>query len=375
MIYGHIGSPTYRIRKSTNGGISWFSILFVDTTLNKLHFIDVNTGTVVGSLGTIRRTTNGGSTWINQTNIANTLALRCVKFINTNTGFIGADGRRVLFTTDGGTNWESRSPLAADGYWADLFFFDANTGIVVGLLPISACGIFTTNAGSSWGYPPGLTSSYVYSISFANNLTGFCCGTKIFKSTNGGADWFTVMPANKYSFYDISVTDVNNAIAVGGGPLFQGGDGKILKTTNSGMNWIEQIPGTNKRFSAVSFIDQNTGWACGDSGTLVKTTTGGVITGFGNNSEILPDKFSLNQNYPNPFNPLTRINYELQITNYVTLNVYDVNGRLVKELVNQKQSAGNYSIDFDGRGLPSGTYIYRLQAGDFSETKKMVLLK
>lgn len=95
---------------------------------------------------------------------------------------------------------------------------------------------------------------------------------------------------------------------------------------------------------------------------------------FVNNTNI-PEKFLLFQNYPNPFNPLTKINYELRVTNYVTLNVYDVNGRLVKELVNQKQSAGNYSVDFEGSGLPSGTYIYRLQAGDFSETKKMVLLK
>ena len=83
----------------------------------------------------------------------------------------------------------------------------------------------------------------------------------------------------------------------------------------------------------------------------------------------------MSQNYPNPFNPSTKINYELQIANYVTLNIYDINGKLVKELVNEKQSAGSYSIDFDGSGLPSGTYIYRLQAGDFSETKKMVLLK
>ena len=91
--------------------------------------------------------------------------------------------------------------------------------------------------------------------------------------------------------------------------------------------------------------------------------------------ENIPESFNMSQNYPNPFNPSTKINYELQIANYVTLNIYDINGKLVKELVNEKQSAGSYSIDFDGSGLPSGTYIYRLQAGDYSETKKMVLLK
>ncbi len=92
-------------------------------------------------------------------------------------------------------------------------------------------------------------------------------------------------------------------------------------------------------------------------------------------SNQIPDKFSLSQNYPNPFNPSTKINYQLQTANHVMLSVYDLNGRLMKELVNQKQSAGTYSFDFDGSNLPSGTYVYRLQAGEFQDTKKMLLLK
>ena len=117
-------------------------------------------------------------------------------------------------------------------------------------------------------------------------------------------------------------------------------------------------PGHNAEFYAIR----------SDSNLFFHST--GIIS-----QNIVVKYFSLSQNYPNPFNPLTRINYELQIANYVFLNVYDINGKLVKELINEKQSAGNYSIDFDGSGLPSGTYIYRLQAGEFSETKKMVLLK
>ena len=117
---------------------------------------------------------------------------------------------------------------------------------------------------------------------------------------------------------------------------------------------------------------QNNIWMTTNNGLFVYNPMG--VVKIEDENTLIRD-FQLNQNYPNPFNPLTRINYELQIANYVTLSVYDINGRLVKELVNQKQSAGNYSIDFDGSGLPSGTYIYRLQAGDFSETKKMVLLK
>jgi hypothetical protein len=88
-----------------------------------------------------------------------------------------------------------------------------------------------------------------------------------------------------------------------------------------------------------------------------------------------PNTFVLDQNYPNPFNPATAISYKLSAVSSVSLKVYDVLGREVAELVNKQQPAGNYKVDFDGNKLPSGLYIYRLQAGQFSETKKMLLIK
>ncbi len=94
-------------------------------------------------------------------------------------------------------------------------------------------------------------------------------------------------------------------------------------------------------------------------------------------SNVVPDNFSLSQNYPNPFNPSTRINYELRNTNYVTLKVFDLLGKEVASLVNEKQNAGSYAVDFNSSefNLPSGIYFYTLNAGEFKETKKMVLVK
>ncbi len=85
--------------------------------------------------------------------------------------------------------------------------------------------------------------------------------------------------------------------------------------------------------------------------------------------------FALSQNYPNPFNPTTVISYQLATNSEVTLNIYDVLGREVKTLVNERQSAGDHSVAFSAKGLPSGVYFYRLQAGTYSETKKLLLLK
>ena len=84
----------------------------------------------------------------------------------------------------------------------------------------------------------------------------------------------------------------------------------------------------------------------------------------------------LAQNYPNPFNPVTKIAYAIPQPGFVTLKVYDMVGREVQTLVNEFQSAGRYTFDFDGRKLATGVYFYKLQVGDrFSEIKKMMYIK
>jgi hypothetical protein len=91
-------------------------------------------------------------------------------------------------------------------------------------------------------------------------------------------------------------------------------------------------------------------------------------------SEV-PASASLFQNYPNPFNPTTVINYQLSGNSLVSLIVYDMLGRQVKTLVNERQSAGNHSVAFRGDQMPSGVYFYRLLAGPFTDTKKLLLLR
>ena len=91
--------------------------------------------------------------------------------------------------------------------------------------------------------------------------------------------------------------------------------------------------------------------------------------------KFLPLSFILHQNYPNPFNPSTTINYQVSVNSYVSLIIYDVLGREVAKLVNEDQSAGTYSVVFNAAQLPSGVYFYKLVAGTFSETKKLILLR
>jgi len=100
-----------------------------------------------------------------------------------------------------------------------------------------------------------------------------------------------------------------------------------------------------------------------------------LFVGMDDGESQIPTKFSLEQNYPNPFNPSTRIAYSIPKELQVSLKIYDVMGREVVEVVNGRQSAGDYNVEFDAASLASGTYFYKLTAGDFVSVKKMVLLK
>jgi hypothetical protein len=93
------------------------------------------------------------------------------------------------------------------------------------------------------------------------------------------------------------------------------------------------------------------------------------------NSSEAPDVYSLEQNYPNPFNPATTIRYSLAQPGQVKLRVYDLLGRLVATLVDDKQNAGVYNVPFDARNTASGLYFYRIEAGEFTQVKKMLVLK
>ena len=89
----------------------------------------------------------------------------------------------------------------------------------------------------------------------------------------------------------------------------------------------------------------------------------------------VPAAYALENNYPNPFNPSTTISYTLPASSYVTLTVFDLTGRQIRHLASGTQPAGTHEVSFEASGLPSGVYVYRLQAGDYVDTKRMVMVK
>lgn len=140
---------------------------------------------------------------------------------------------------------------------------------------------------------------------------------------------------------------------------------------------IQYILELNTGFMYLTFItsSNDTVLTIGSYFLLDDLSLSMVVTGLEKGLDLAPDQFSLDQNYPNPFNPQTTIKYNLAENAYVNLVVYDNMGRQVQTLINQHQTAGSYSVKFDGSDLASGIYYYRIEVGNFSKTRHMLLIK
>jgi hypothetical protein len=134
---------------------------------------------------------------------------------------------------------------------------------------------------------------------------------------------------------------------------------------SSGYDLYYRIWGTDKGLIPRTGFTPDTGYFKLDWDTTTTTAK----------NNIMLNSFALSQNYPNPFNPSTTIKYDLPERSFVTLKVYDVLGNEIETLVSEEKPLGRYEVDFNATELPSGIYFYKLQAGSFVETKKMVFMK
>jgi len=385
----------------------------VGFNVKSVYFADSNTGYAVGdTLGAILKTTNGGINWMKLA-APTSLGMSTVFFLNSNTGFIGggAGGSACINkTTNGGLIWLLTFPNPIQ-YVYSIYFIDASTGIAVtGAYSISGGFIFrTTNGGTNWNGVGGFGNAF-YSVYFADANTGYACGTPgiIVKSTNGGVNWVQLTSNTTTNLRSIYFVNPQTGWTVGtnsrvykttnGGSTWvdlssnglcglhsvyfadaltgwvAGCEGSIHRTTNGGTNWTMQSFATTTYLYSLSFFNAFTGWAVGANGRILKTTTGGLTPITPISTEI-PDGYILYQNYPNPFNPMTNIKFQIPKSGFVNMIVYDILGKEIATLVNEELKPGTYEVNWDGSGFTSGVYYYKLVADDYTETRKMVLLK
>jgi hypothetical protein len=164
-----------------------------------------------------------------------------------------------------------------------------------------------------------------------------------------------------------------------------GDDGFIIKTDSAGtVQWSKSIGGMAEEWILSVEQTSDSGYiACGFTASFGEGNRdmwmlkfGPVTTGLENNiGTNIPNRIKLYQNYPNPFNPETVISYQLSAVSLVILKVYDIEGREVAELVNGIRIAGGHTVKWDASNVVSGVYFYRLETGQFAETRKMILIR
>ena len=232
----------------------------------------------------------------------------------------------------------------------------------------------TTDGGTNWFSQSSGTTAHLSDACFVDDINGWVVGSKgtILRTNDGGTNWALQSSGITKELVSVSFSDSNNGTVVGFGEL---DESIILRTTNGGTTWGLQQSEANHWLLAVSFIDANNGTTVGGDGTILHTTNGGVTFVEEEQIDEVPREFLLSQNYPNPFNPTTKLSYSITQSGLVTLKVYDVLGTEIETLVNEEKSVGTYELNWNAANLPSGVYFYRLQAGSFVQTRKMILLK
>ncbi len=357
---GTYGSGIYL---STNYGVSWTAVNngLTGYALNVYSLTNIGTNLFAGTFGSgVFKSTNNGTSWLEINNglpSYNNILSFTVSGTNI---FSGTMSGGVFKSTNYGANWDGGGLLGVD--------FNALKVLGTNIFAGTNKGVYlSTDNGIHWtaaGYNP------IYDFKTIAVLGGnlFVGGTGVFYTSNNGASWISAnygLPNSIVYSLIISGTNMFAGISSGCG---------VYLSTNNGTNWLSKNQGFSNVPGVYAVVVTNNYIFAGTDSSVWRRSLSEII-GVQNISTEIPSAFSLKQNYPNPFNPRTVVSFSLPVGGDMSIKVYDVQGREVQTLVKERLSAGNYEVTFDGSGLTSGVYFYRMQAGGYTETKRMILIK
>jgi hypothetical protein len=367
-----------------------------------------------------KRSTDGGTSWGEDTRLTNNPAYSTVPSISVSGSsfhIVWADNRdgtwQIYYknSTNEGINWGADTRLTGNSS------FPCNPSISVSGLSVHVVWwdyrdgpngeIYhkrSLDGGMNWGADLRLT--YNYSTSEATSVSvsvsfvhvvwhdsrdgGYAIYYK--RSTDGGENWEADTRLSNNSTFSRDPSIIVSGLVVhvvwednrdGNSEIY------YKRSTNGGVDWEADTRLTNNIYSSLypfvsvmgSFV--HVIWQearDGNNEIYYKRNPTGNSVGIIKINSIIPKEYKLEQNYPNPFNPTTKIKFDIKKEfrsqeSEVKLIIYDILGRKIEDLVNEKLQPGSYEITFDGANLPSGIYFYQLKVGEFVETKKLVLLK
>lgn len=377
---GYCASTNGKVLKTILSGNVW-EIVYNDTnnSFESVSFPTNDTGYVCGNSGVVIKTNNGGISWI-QLNLGTSINLKSSYFLNSTVGFLAGDSinqfAKIYITTDGGSNWRNQLTNDFNDKLNFIIFHDFAHGFACS---VNGKILRTTNSGNNWTY--STVSGNISSLFMINSSNGFATtnffnGGKILKTSNGGIFWSSINLPYVNLLESIFFVNENTGFAAGKFLYGYSAITEIYKTTNSGSNWyITNFSGSHA-LNSIFFSNETTGYLAGEGGLILKTTDGGgVISSVSYNSTYTPNHFFLHQNYPNPFNPDTRIKFLIPKSTFVRLTIYDITGRKVDGLINDFKNAGEYEILWNASNFSSGIYFYKLETSEFTQTKKLLLIR
>ncbi len=397
-----------------------------------IFFLDDHNGWILSTNGYLWKTTNAGTDWIRIYDSRIDTSGK-ITFVDEQNGWLILSNA-LLRSNNGGLDWvqEYEFPLVFGGY--DIEFTNDSIGFAFTYNKLYK----SVDRGETWGLVTD-TLQHIYDISFYKDSIGYLCFTNpspwgitgiryIYKTTDQGETWnrsyFEGGGLNESVYYD-KICVINNSDCIIGAfeeDMF-GGSSSLTKTTDSGTTWnsLYISPPWPLDFE---FISPQIGWSISGSG-IIKTTDEGMswdtlqtftnwddrntnFEFFNSKTSYLinlnhiystddgwvtysivdsivtdvnklpnpPTEYSLEQNYPNPFNPSTMISWQSPISSWQSIKLYDAIGREIETIVEGFYEAGIHTKSYIANAtLPSGIYFYQLKAGNFVQTKKMMLIK
>ncbi|MEN8194177.1 MAG: YCF48-related protein [Bacteroidota bacterium] len=414
--YGWAAGMSGTVLKTTDGGDNWVDIS--PDNLSKFHsiyFTDYQHGWVVGVGGIIYRTTDGGDTWIETTPKVTYERLNSVYFVDENRGWIAGANGTILYSYDGGENWYFQNSGGISEL-RSLSFTENGVGWIAGfdgviLKTVDGGGELTVST-----YRRFALNFEIPDLGVASDILDVEASPKLLKVLEDNVvSGITVMLDSVIHSHVADLTLLLSHEGITDTLIYQAGEegANIINCnlSDASTTVIDEgeapFSGTYKSHSPLSVfngVNPIGEWTLsiyddieGNTGTL---QAWGLklyfdkATAIACPEPVIPKEFKLYQNYPNPFNPSTKIKYQIPVNSkqysvssnqyqesriqhqvFVSLKVYDILGREVATLVNEQQQPGYYEVNFDGSGLTSGVYIYRLHGGSFIESKKLLFIK
>lgn len=352
----YTGTFSSGVYLSTNNGTSWSQ-----TSLNNqfVFSLAVNGSNVyAGTYGNgLYLSTNNGSTW-SQTTLNNQYVVSLA--VSGSNIYAGVYYNGVYVSTNNGTTWTQTTLNTGDVYSLAV----SGSNIIAGKY---LNGVYiSSNNGSTWTQT-ALNNQTIQSL-FVNGsdvYAGTYYSAGVYKSTNNGATW------NRYGLSNRSIY----SFAQSGNSIIAGSDGYgVFVSSNNDTNWVQRNEGlvgmervyglctlNNYIFAATDYSEYRRG--------LIE------FLGIKQISEQVPAHFTISQNYPNPFNPSTTIKFSLPKSSDVKFVIYDVMGKEIETLVDEHLDAGTYETNWNASKYSSGVYFYKIETPEFTETKRMVLIK